>query len=97
MLHGSTSFLCNVVVRNKAMPPSKSPNYVAPGRMELENAENLQNDLLPIQQVVVEGTDKPCITFFDSGSNTYLVCHAYAQQLGLPGSPVTQYLQVTWK
>ena len=49
MLHGSASHLCNVVVRNKAMPPSKSPNYVAPGKMELETAEDFQNALLPIQ------------------------------------------------
>ena len=40
---------------------------------------------------------KPCTVFFDSGSNTNLVCHAYAQQLGLPGTPVTQHLQVTGK
>ena len=97
MLHGSASHLCNVVVRNKAMPPSKFQNFVAPGRMELETAENSQNALLPIQQVVVEGANKPCIVFFDSGSNTNLVCHAYVQELGLPGTPVTQHLQVTGK
>ena len=79
------------------MPPSKSPNYVAPMRVVLETAENSQNALLPIQQVEVEGPNKPCTVFFDSGSNTNLVHHAYAQQLGLPGTPVTQHLQVTVK
>ena len=65
--------------------------------MELETAEDSQNALLPIQQVAVEGANKPCIVFFDSGSNTNLVLHAYAQQLGLPGTLVTQHLQVTGK
>ena len=45
----------------------------------------------------MEGADKPYIDFFDSESNTNLVRHAYAQQLGLPGTQVTQHLQVTGK
>ena len=73
LLHGSTSHLCNVVVRNMAMPPSKSPDYVAPGKMELETAEESANALLPIQSVEVEGANKPCVTFFDTGSNTNLI------------------------
>ena len=97
LLHGSTSHLCNVVVRNMAMPPSRSPNYLAPGKMELETAEESQNALLPIQQVQVGGASKPCVVFFDSGSNINLVRHAFAQELGLPGTPVTQHLQVTGK
>ena len=79
------------------MPPRKSPNYVAPTRVELETAENSQNALLPIQQVKVEGANKPCTVFFDSESNANLVHHAYAQQLGLPVTPVTQHLQVPGK
>ena len=79
------------------MPPSKSPNYIAPSQAELEAAINTQNVLLPIQQVLVEGLSKLCNVFFNSGSNTNLVRHAYAQELGLPGSPVTQHLQVTGK
>ena len=79
------------------MPPSKSPNFTAPMQVELEAANDIQNALLPIQQVPVEGSSKSCNVFFDSGSNTNLVRHAYAQQLGLPGSPVTQHLQVTGK
>ena len=97
LLHGSTSFICNVVVRNRAMPPSKSPNFTAPTQAELEAANDTQNALLPIQQVLVEGSSKSCNVFFDSGSNTNLVRHAYAQELGLPGAPVTQHLQVTGK
>ena len=72
LLHGSTSHLCNVVV---AMPPSKSPNYVAPGKLELETAEESQNALLPIQRVEVGGANKPCVVFFDTRSNTNLVQH----------------------
>ena len=75
------------------MPPSKSPIYVAPGRRELETAEQSQNALLPIQRVEVGGAKKPCVVFFDSGSNTNLIRHTYAQELGLPGTPVTQHLQ----
>ena len=55
------------------MTPSRSPNYVAPGKLELETAENSHNALLPIQQVEVGGANKPCVVFFDSGSNTNLV------------------------
>ena len=77
------------------MPPSKSPNYLAPTQVELEAAANSQNALLPIQKVPVEGSNKPCTVFFDTGSNTSLIRHAYAQQLGLPGTLVTQHLQVT--
>ena len=65
--------------------------------MELEAAELTQNALPPIQQVSMEGANKPCRVFFDSGSNTNLVRHAYAQQLGLLGTLVTQHLQVTGK
>ena len=66
-LHGSTSFICNVVVHNRAMPTSKSPNYIAPSQAELEAANNTQNVLLPIQEVLVEGLSKSCNVFFDSG------------------------------
>ena len=86
LLHGSTSFICNVVVRNRAMPPSKFPNFTAPTQADFEAANETQNALLPIQQVPVEGSRKLCNVFFDSGSNTNLVRHAYAQELGLSGS-----------
>ena len=79
------------------MPPSKSPNYVAPGKLEQETAEESQKALLPIQRVEVGGANKPCVVFFDTGSNTNLVRHTFAQELGLPGTPVTQHLQVTGK
>ena len=72
-------------------------NFTAPTQAELKAANDTQNALLPIQQVPVEGSSKSCNVFFDSGSNTTLVRHAYAQELGLPGSPVTQHLQVTGK
>ena len=79
------------------MPPSKSLNYVAPRKMELEAAEYFSNALLPIQKIEVGGAPVTCVVFFDSGSNTNLIHAAYAQQLGLPGTPVTQHLQVTGK
>ena len=79
------------------MRPSKSLNYVTPGKRELEAAENSANALLPIQEIEVGGAPVTCVVFFDSGSNTNLICAAYAQQLGLPGTPVTQHLQVTGK
>ena len=72
-LHSSTSFICNLVVCNRAMPPSKSPNNLAPSQEELEAANNTQNALLPIQEVLVEGFNKSCNVFFNSGSNTNLV------------------------
>ena len=57
-----------MVVPNRAMPPSKSPNYLAPSQDELEAANITKNALLPIQ-----GLNKLCNVFFDSGSNTNLV------------------------
>ena len=41
------------------------------------------------------GANKPCVVFFVTGSNTNLVWHTFSQELGLPGTPVTQHLQVT--
>ena len=45
----------------------------------------------------MEGQGKTCNLLYDSGSNINLIRHAYAQELGLPGSPVSQVLQVTGK
>ena len=79
------------------MPPSRSPNHLAPSKEELEQADKSQNALLPMQEIMIEGQSKACVTFFNSGSNTNKICRAFAESLGLPGSPVTQRLQVTGK
>ena len=94
-LHGSTAAICNVV-KSKASPPNKH-NYRAPSKEQLELAHSSKIPLLPIQEVMVEGQDKTCNLLNDSGSNINLICHTYAKELGLPGSPVSQVLQVTWK
>lgn len=99
LLHESTAKICNAVVRNRSMSPSRSPNYSAPSKEELEQANTFKNDLLPMQEIMVQGVEqnKACVTFFDSGPNTNLICRAFAESLGLPGFPVTQHLQVTGK
>ena len=56
---------------------------------------NTEVTLLPIQEVMVEGQSRTCNLLYDSGSNVNLIRHAYAKQLGLSGSTVSQTLQVT--
>ena len=73
MLHGSAARICNVVVRNWSIPHSRSSNYLAPSKEELVQANNTHNALLPMQEIMVEGQRKVCVTFFDPGSNTNLI------------------------
>ena len=99
LLHGSTAKICNVVVRNRTIPPSRSTNFVAPSKEEVDQADTSRNVLLPMQQILVEGVGEKeaCVVFFDTRSNINLVCSALAKKLGLLGTPVTQHLQVMRK
>ena len=92
-VYGSTAAICNVV-NSKAYSPNRQ-NYRAPSKEQMELARNPNITLLPIQEVMVEGQNKSCNLLYDSGSNVNLIRHAYAKELGLSGSTVSQSLQVT--
>jgi hypothetical protein len=92
LFDGSTSNICKMI-RNLRRPPAKSPSYAASTQEKLEYAELSQNSLPLMQDIKVMGVGekkKNCVAFFGTGSNINLVCRAFAENLYIPATAVTQ-------
>ena len=110
LLHGSNSKYCNMVhvsgsraefrLDDRAMVAVSNSNNViagnrAPTLKEIEDMDSAQNILFQTQWIEIEGDLNRCLTFWDCGSNIHLIRTSFAEQAGLIGRPVTQYLQTT--